>query len=187
MDLLYQNICGKIPEGRHSQSVGIFELYLQQRVTQSLHTAAEQKNTRSWLQNWASYSSLPMRDNTWADFVDASRFTFVTHNFSSSVRSSSSLYLPASPAISFLLLFRVFCLASWTKGLTKSVRSVQQRQSEKTSSSSCSLVCGRGSLATWSSTEDRVMPNDDALRLPRHSSTERKTQTRWWNSGNGSI
>ncbi len=41
----YQNLYGKIPEGRHSQSVWILELYLQQRVTQSLHAAAEQEHT----------------------------------------------------------------------------------------------------------------------------------------------
>lgn len=56
MNLPYQNLCGKIPEGRHSQSVRILELNLQQRVTQSLHTAAGQKNMRSWPQYWGSHS-----------------------------------------------------------------------------------------------------------------------------------
>lgn len=109
-------------------------------------------------------------------------FKFLTHNFNSSVCSSSSS--PATLLSYRALLFKVFCLASLTKGLTKFVRSVQQRHSRNTSSSSCSLVWGRGSLATWSSTEDRVMPRDDALRLPRLFSTKRQTRTtsklEWW-------
>lgn len=99
----------------------------------------------------------------------------LTHNFSNSVRSSSSV-LCRSPDVwaSFLtLLFRVFCLASSTNGRTKFTRSVQQRQIRNTSSSSCSFVSGTGSLATWSRTEDRVIPKDDALRLPRDISTEK--------------
>lgn len=43
----YQNLCGKIPEWRHSQSVWILELQLQQRMIQGLHTAAEQGTVRS--------------------------------------------------------------------------------------------------------------------------------------------
>lgn len=52
----YQNFCSKIPEGRHSQGVCVLELYLQQRVSQSLHTAAEQENTRS--QPWHQYMAM---------------------------------------------------------------------------------------------------------------------------------
>lgn len=96
-----------------------------------------------------------------------------THNFSSSVRSSSSLVCrsPATFRSLLTLLFKVFCLTSSTNGRTKVLRSVQHRQSMNTSSSSCSFVFGTGSLATWSRTEDRVMPKDEALRLPRDIST----------------
>lgn len=49
LKFLYQNFCGKISEGRHSQSVRILQLYLQQRVTQGLHTASDQNNQQSVL------------------------------------------------------------------------------------------------------------------------------------------
>lgn len=121
-----------------------------------------------------SVSVWPVWSNIWTDVMNV--FQILTHNFSSSVCNSFS-FCSCSPATllsSGSLLFRVFCLASSTKGLTKFVRSVQQRQSMNTSSSSCSLVWGRGSLATWSRADDKVMPNDDALRGPKRCKTEMK-------------
>lgn len=114
---------------------------------------------------------------------------FFTHNFRSSVRSSSSLSFPCLPTVLFAVLlcislFSRLCLTSWTKGLTKSIMSVQHRQNEKTSSSSCSLVWGRGSLATWSSTDDSAMPKDDALRPPRRTSTVRSEKKRIHHNNN---
>lgn len=114
---------------------------------------------------------------------------FFTHNFRSSVRSSSSLSFPCLPTVLFAVslcisLFSRLCLTSWTKGLTKSIMSVQHRQNEKTSSSSCSLVWGRGSLATWSSTDDSAMPKDDALRPPRRTSTVRGEKKRIHHNNN---
>ena len=41
----YQDLCGKIPEGRLCQSGWIPQLHLQQRLTQTLHATTETDNT----------------------------------------------------------------------------------------------------------------------------------------------
>lgn len=43
---VYQNLGGKSPEGGQSQRVRILEVYFQQRMTQTLHTAQEETNKK---------------------------------------------------------------------------------------------------------------------------------------------
>lgn len=104
--------------------------------------------------------------------------SFFTYNFSSSVCSSLSLSPDALLTVCSPFL-RECLFASPAKGLTKFISCVQQRQSMNMSSSSCSLVWGRGSLASWSRREDRVMPREEGLWFPRRSNTDRNSREKF--------